>query len=90
MTVLAVANQKGWVGKTTTAINLAAALAALEQRVLLVDSDPQGNASRGLGVMAQEPNLYHVLVDEVPVADAVRKTSLPHLEVLPADRDQSQ
>ncbi len=87
MTVLAIANQKGGVGKTTTAINLAAALAAFERRVLVVDCDPQGNATRGLGSEATAPNLYHVLVDGVPVTDAARATSLPHLDVLPAERD---
>ena len=87
MTVLAIANQKGGVGKTTTAINLGAALAALEHRVLLVDCDPQGNASRGLDVDRDEPNLYQVLLDDAPLAAAVRRTALPCLDVLPADRE---
>lgn len=85
--VLAVANQKGGVGKTTTAINLGAALAALEQRVLLVDCDPQGNASRGLGVEAQEPHLYHVLTGAASLRQAVRASGFPFLEVVPAGRD---
>ncbi len=86
-TVLAIANQKGGVGKTTTAINLGAALAALERRVLLVDCDPQGNATRGLGVSADPPNLYHVLTDGIPAAEAVRPSGFPNLDLLPADRD---
>jgi chromosome partitioning protein len=85
--ILAIANQKGGVGKTTTAINLGAALAALEQRVLLVDCDPQGNASRGLGRRAEPPHLYHVLVDGVPAAEAIRPSGFPNLDLLPADRD---
>ncbi len=85
--VLAVVNQKGGVGKTTTAINLGAALAALEKRVLLVDCDPQGNASRGLGVEAEHPTLYHVLSDGVPLADAIRSTSFPNLSLVPSDRE---
>ncbi|MGH9464459.1 MAG: ParA family protein [Thermoanaerobaculia bacterium] len=86
-TVLAIANQKGGVGKTTTAINLGAALAALERRILLVDCDPQGNASRGLGLELAPPHLYQVLTGGAPAADAVRPTGLANLDVLPADRD---
>jgi len=85
--VYALANQKGGVAKTTTAINLAAALAALEKRVLLVDCDPQGNASRGLGSGAEAPNLYHVLASQEPAARAIRPSGFPHLDLLPANRD---
>ncbi len=87
MSVVAIANQKGGVGKTTTAINLGAALAALEHRVLLVDCDPQGNATRGLGQQAGSPNLYHVLSDGVAVGEAIRSTGFPNLDLLPCDRD---
>jgi len=85
--VLAVANQKGGVGKTTTAINLAAALGALEHRVLLVDCDPQGNATRGLGAEATPPNLYQVLTADLPAATAIRASGFPHLDLLPANRE---
>lgn len=84
---VAIANQKGGVGKTTTAINLAAALAALEQECLLVDCDPQGNASRGLGVEVQSPNFYHLLAGKATLNEVIQATEFPHLDLLPADRD---
>jgi chromosome partitioning protein len=85
--VLAIANQKGGVGKTTTSINLGAALAAHEVRVLVVDCDPQGNATRGLGVDPSPPTTYQVLLGEVPAEQAVRPTGFPLLDILPADRE---
>jgi len=84
---LAVANQKGGVGKTTTAISLASALAALDKRVLLVDCDPQGNATRGLGQDAAAPSLYHVLTEQARVDAAIRPSGFPNLDLLPADRE---
>jgi chromosome partitioning protein len=85
--IYAVANQKGGVGKTTTSINLAAALGALERRVLIVDCDPQGNATRGLGQSAAPPQLYQVLSGEAPAAAAIRPSGFPNLDLLPADRE---
>jgi len=85
--IIAVANQKGGVGKTTTAINLGAALAALGQRVLVIDCDPQGNASRGLGVDATPPHLYHVMSGEATIGEAIVGTELPSLNVVPSNRD---
>ena len=84
--VLAVANQKGGVGKTTTAVNLSACLAALGKKVLLVDSDPQGNASSGLGVNKSELKqcVYDALVNDVPAAELIRSVNIENLFLLPA------
>jgi chromosome partitioning protein len=87
--ILAIANQKGGVGKTTTAINLATALAACDKRVLILDTDPQGNATTGLGVPREAVGLtsYDVLVDGAPIAGAILASQVPQLWILPGSVD---
>ena len=86
--VVALANQKGGVGKTTTAINLGASLAACERKVLLIDLDPQANATSGLGLSKNEPNsIYSVLLDGLPLSSIVRDTELGTLKVAPSSVD---
>lgn len=87
--VIAIANQKGGVGKTTTAINLCASLCASEQRVLLIDSDPQGNATTGLG-FPKDParrTLYHALILNDPLEKIILKTQVDKLDLLPSDKN---
>jgi chromosome partitioning protein len=88
--IICIANQKGGVGKTTTAINLSASLAAAEKRTLLIDCDPQGNATNGVGIdkeAVEEKNLYHALIDKIPIEETVFSTDIPTLDVVPSNQN---
>src|SRR3978361_387255 len=89
--VLAIANQKGGVGKTTTAINLGTALAAIGERVVVIDLDPQGNASTGLGIDRRNRrcSTYDVLIGEAPMRDAILATAVPRLHIAASTLDLS-
>ena len=87
---IAIVNQKGGVGKTTTTINLGACLSIAEKRVLILDLDPQGNGSAGLGVDGQEffnSNIYHAIIGTKPIKETIYKTELANLDICPSDNN---
>ncbi|NCQ16781.1 MAG: ParA family protein [Ignavibacteria bacterium] len=83
--IITVANQKGGVGKTTTAINISASLAAAEKQILLIDIDPQANSSSGLGIFNQSPSIYEVLIGSQPIQEVIIPSFMPFLNVLPSN-----
>ena len=87
--IISIANQKGGVGKTTTAVNLSASLALAEVKTLLVDADPQGNASSGVGFSREEiqENLYHTLIESISMREIIKDTEIPHLKIVTANTD---
>jgi chromosome partitioning protein len=90
--IIAIVTQKGGVGKTTTTINLGACLAAAEKRTLIIDLDPQGNASAGLGIDRErraDPNMYSVLIKDIPIKDVIQRTEMKFLDICPTDSSLS-
>ena len=87
--IISIANQKGGVGKTTTAVNLATAIAACDKSVLLIDLDPQGNASTGFGIdnIDRNTHIYHMLINQISIKEAIKSSIVPKLFLIPADTD---